>query len=55
MVADGGEGTIWLLVATGIAAALLVGLVLLRSLTDGRAEVKVTDAVACGPISKAMP
>ena len=45
MVADGGEGTVWLLVATGIAAALLVGLVLLRSLTDGRAEVKVTDAV----------
>lgn len=38
-------GTFWLLLSGGIAAALLIALVLLRTLSRGRAEVKVTDAI----------
>ncbi|MBT5108421.1 MAG: hypothetical protein HOM25_07050 [Rhodospirillaceae bacterium] len=35
---------IWLLISVIIAVALLIGLVLLRTLTDGNAEVRLTDA-----------
>jgi hypothetical protein len=38
-------GSGWLLLAAIIAALLLVGLVLLRFLTDNKAEVRITDAV----------
>ena len=39
------DGSEWLLLAAGIAAVLVVGLVLLRTLSNGKAEVKMTDAV----------
>lgn len=38
-------GSNWLLLAAVIAAALLIGLVLLRTLSHGKAEVRLTDAV----------
>jgi CBS domain-containing protein len=39
------HGSGWLLLAAIIAAALLVGLVLLRFLSNNKAEVRITDAV----------
>ena len=45
------NATTWTAVGAGISAALLIGLVLLRTLTDGKAEVKLTDAaIALIPI-----
>lgn len=45
------DATMWTALGAGISAALLIGLVLLRTLTDGKAEVKLTDAaIALIPI-----
>ena len=47
--------TRWILVGGAIAVVLLIVLVLLRTLTDGRAEVKLTDAaIAVIPVVLAL-
>lgn len=45
MAAEGDSANTWIVLSVLGALALLVGLVLLRTLTDSKAEVRLTDAV----------